>query len=523
MPGVVHFDPRWCIVELPRRQGVVTTERTNKAPAGSDQIDAFRLTPINEQEAGISRIGEFFAIARSRWKTLLAGGVTATAVAMLALLVLPRAYVATAYVLPMPSAFEVQFEPKIRTVDQAAQSGTTTGTSASVTPERRQALADLVGSSELESQVLQNLRGKISLADAQPGSLATHVKGTLMPKSDMIAIQADAASAQDAIAIANEWVAAYALRVNRIYSGSSGTQTLDSLVHQRDDALTQLQSVQAALVSDISTSSLESLDSRIKNDEHQLSLLQSAYQAGVFPQGTEASFALDDYRLSELRTINDLAQTLRRLNATRESARALLNQANNGPGQPNDAAALALMKAQLVSLSGALPSQLQFQIPASGDADSANDLRSLIAGIDQARSAVQQEFATRRQAYETKRQSDIAALQDELRDLRSQFEARLAQRKELTGRRDLMLDTYSALARKVEERRVAEAGVGQAVQIASYAGAAQSTTPKPSIVIPVAAIIGVALAAGVIFATSTYSARPRLTATESPRVAGRPA
>jgi hypothetical protein len=214
--------------------------------------------------------------------------------------------------------------------------------------------------------------------------------------------------------------------------------------------------------------------------------------------------ARDDYRLAEVRTLNDLAQTLRRLDDTKQSVQVLLNKADNAGIAPSDTAALAVLKAQLVAISDGLPSQVQFQLPTTSTGDSVEDLRQLSTSIDQARSSVSSELDARRTAYEAKRAQDMQQLQDSLRSLRADVEARTAQRKALTLQRDVTWNTYSALASKVEERKVAEATTGSEVELAARATTAVPSNSHPAVVLAAAAVIGLVIAAIVVLCTEYF-------------------
>jgi hypothetical protein len=258
------------------------------------------------------------------------------------------------------------------------------------------------------------------------------------------------------------------------------------------------------------------LDRQIQSKEALLKLLQTPYQpqtsAGMTaspsatpaPQANQVPVVSDDYRLADRRTLDDLAQTLRRIDVTRQSVQTLVEQARaSGGTSPSDSAALAILKTQLVAISGGLSSQLQLQVPTNANQGSVDDLQALAASLKQARAQVSAEFDTRKAAYEANTQQQIAQLEGDLRDLRAQREAADAERKQLTAARDLASDTYTALAKKAVERRVAASAAGHEVELASQATFA---TPAPRQKILVLVVAGVAgfLAAGLICIVRRY-------------------
>jgi hypothetical protein len=325
------------------------------------------------------------------------------------------------------------------------------------------------------------------------------------------------------VAVTNAWASEYVDQVNRIYA-SAGPD--NSILALHDKAQRDLQQAQNALINSMRESRLEQLDSSIRDREHRMFLLQSAYQAGAYsqpdnsaaaqqqkapqqttspniPAGTrppaatvDAATARGDYRLAEVRTLDDLAQTIRRLDATRENVRVLLSQADSGDS-PSSGVALTLVKAQLVSISDGLPRQTQLQLPAT-NSGSADELRSLADNIDQVRDRVAAEFETRRATYEQNRDAQIAALDDELRTLRSQREQADAERKQLTLQRDVALDTYTALARKVEEQRIAQGAVGHEVELASRAAFAVSGGKNVVLTLTASFVLGALVVAAIV-------------------------
>ena len=457
-------------------------------------------------------ISEWGRVLVARWKILLVGTLLAPICAAAVLLPQPRTYVADTLVVPTRTRTQVQFEPTIKTSTDSDPTQSS-ATSPTLTPERRQALVDLVMSGELESQVMQQLQGKIDANLLQSGKLAGHVKGVLLPKSEIIAVEAETTNPTDSIAIANAWATNYVTLVNRIYAGTDTGGTVAALEVQRDQAAAENDAAQATLVAAMKDSRLEQEQREIADKEHQLALWESAYQAGAFTdpiasqistangnqtptlnKSVDTEMARNDYRLAEVRTLNDFAGTIRRLDSTKQTLQSLRRKTEVSGVGAGDTAALTLLKTQLVALSDALPAQMQFQLPPSTNSDVATDFQQLEASIDEARAATQREFDARRIAYEAKRDQQVQELHDALRGLRADVEALAAQRSQVTLKRDLASSSYNALARKVVERKVAEATMGQEVELA---GRAASAVPAPNtrllMTLVVAALVGFTL------------------------------
>ena len=460
------------------------------------------------------------AIARpflASWPVLVLGLLVGGAVAAWQQSTAPIVYTAEALVAPNRTRTEVQFVPQIKTVDDS-----TTQTQTGLTPERRQALVDLVRSSSVEDQVISDLTGKLPAPELQRGEIVQHISGAIRPRSEILSIQATAPSSTDAIAIANSWANNYVDQVNRIYSTSGDD---NSVIQLRDQAQQTLSDAEAALSESIKTSPLESLDRRIADDQALLTLLesptaqtsttQSSSANGSGPQASNSSnpqntsvAGTNDYRVAARRTLDDLAQTLRRIDVTRQTVQALLGEAQTtGSLSASDAAALAILKTQLVTISDGLPAQVQVQLPAN-TGGSVEELQALSDNLDTVRQQVATTFDARRTEYEQQNAQQIGQIEQELQQLRAQREAADAERKRLTDQRDMASDTYTALAKKAEERRVADSASGREVELASEATYADQLPRRSTAGVAQAGLVGL-LVAGVIALARWYLIRRR--------------
>jgi uncharacterized protein involved in exopolysaccharide biosynthesis len=481
----------------------------------SDEADLLRSLPGAEARVAVAaaRLPWWLPVLVRNWPLLVLGTLLLPLVVAALLLSAPHQYTAEALIAPTRARTEVQFEPSIRTVDDGSgQQG-----AGPLTPERRQALVDLVRSSAIEQQVVQQLAATLPSAQVATGELVQHISGGLRPRSEILSIQATADTPEAAVAIVNAWAHGYVEQVNNVYAAGENGTSLDAI---RDQARRDLQQAQDALTASLKESRLEALDSQIEDKQHQVALLQTPYQlpgqaaanqsavtSSQTPSPTPApaastvatSDSLNDYRLAERRTLDDLAQTLRRLDTTRENVRALLEQARSG-ASTDSTAALVLIKAQLVAISGTLPSQLQLQLPADSGPVTADQLEALVRSIEQARTEVAAEFDSRRAAYEANRTAQLAQLEDDLRQLRADRERETAIRKRLTEQRDLAQQTYTALARKAQENRVSQVAGGHEVELASEATFAAPVTRPLVPALAAAAVLGLLVAAALVLA-----------------------
>jgi hypothetical protein len=195
--------------------------------------------------------------------------------------------------------------------------------------------------------------------------------------------------------------------------------------------------------------------------------------------------------LLQLVTLNDLGQTLRRIDHARWSLKLVLDASPDGSASASSESALALIKAQLVSISNGLPPGLQVSVSNSEYATSRAELNALLISLDASRIQVVAQLADRRVAYENQVQARTERLNEELQALRSDLERAKAERGQLEASRDLALNTFAVLAKKVNEQRVAEAFAGREVQIASEPAVARPLSQS----VVGARLVGLALGA----------------------------
>lgn len=466
-------------------------------------------TSAEEEAGGLLIPGWAYALFE-RWPLLLIGAVVPAALAAIVVTLAPTVFIAEALVVPTRARTQVEFEPRIRTVDAASSAG---GQAASLSSERRQALADLASGGEIESAVAHQLSGRIPDDRLAPGGLVGQIRAVFRPRSEVLAIQAIAPTPAEALAVANTWAGAYVEHINKVYGGTSDAATpRAALIAQREDARGQYEGSERSLVADVQRSRLEELDRLIEEKLQNIRLLQAAYQAGSLEalpnlSGQQASgtatpgarldgqAAREDFRLSEVRTLNDLAQLIRKLEVSRQAALVLVYQAEQAGLGAGDAAALAVLRTQLVALPGTSP---EIQLQVQPGVESTATLRALAGGIDRAIEDARREFDARRSDYEVRRSEQLSELEEEVRALRAQRENAGAVRRELTLTRDLSWETYSALARKAEERAVAEGTESREVELASRATLAEPVAKRTVYAALIAGTVGLAFAVLVI-------------------------
>ena len=421
------------------------------APAGSVDLGLV-VNHWNEQRTIAKVI--FGWIARN-WIVVLAGALAGVLLAS-SRAAQPPTYVSEALVTLAPQRTQVQFDPNVKT-DQGV---------ATIDAERRQALVELVVNDRVERDAARRLASSQTGFNFHPGELVRQVDGSLRPRSEVISIVARSDTPAEATAIASAWAQGYIEFVNQLY-GSLPGPSLASLEAARDQAAAQSDAAQAAYEGDLRSSQVEAITDQIHQREQELARL-SPPTAG----NTQIS-AADDYRVIQLKTVNDLSELLRRIDTSRTALQLLVDGSSSDMISGSSETALALIKAQLVSIQNSLPRNVQLSVPSSDAATTRSALQSLLASLNAARTQISGELEAQRRAYESQVAARADVLNDELRVLRSQLAEASSRRTNLAAQRDLALNTYTVLAKKVEEQRVADAAVGREVELASDASPAQ--------------------------------------------------
>jgi hypothetical protein len=400
----------------------------------------------------VSPVASWLAL---NWVLLLGGAIAGFFLGSLALG--PAQYTAQALVATSPRRTQAQLDSSITT-------DTTSKASVSISPERRQALADLVSTGAVETAAIARLQQTLPGQHFQPGDLLNRVHGSLLSRSDVIAIQVDADTQADAAAIANAWAASYVEFINQLYVKDAGP-SLDTLIAQRDRAAAERDAAQQALNANLQQSKLEELVDGIQQRQQELDLLQA----------TPVNFEVPstDYRAVQVQTLNDLSQTLRRIEVAEQSARVLLQGMPADPSASSgDETALTLLKAQLVSLSESTNSTVRLEIPSfngDGSVTTRSQLETLVADLEQTRGQLSSELVDQREIYEAQVAERTSQIDDELRQMRADLERARAERNSLTARRDLAQSAYDALAKTVQEQTITNADAGREVEIATLA------------------------------------------------------
>jgi hypothetical protein len=277
-----------------------------------------------------------------RWKWLATGAGVATALAVVVLLLLPPVYVTTVSVVPVRARTEVNYDSRIRTL--SSDSPTMEGQAAlpAVAAERRQALAQLVRSAEIEQLVRERLQDQLPAGLAAPGQLIGMVQGKVAARSEIVTIEVRAPTPELSESVATNWSAIYEQQVNELYAPStSGPPSLDKEVA---DARRQYEAAEAALAAFLASTPVEENSRTLESKQRLLSELLAIRQ-------------------SQVADLHKIAHRVDLLIGQAEALRQQLTAAQDNSAAASSAAALTLLKTQAFASSMALPASLQVQIP----------------------------------------------------------------------------------------------------------------------------------------------------------------
>jgi hypothetical protein len=473
-----------------------------------------------------------------QWHVIVGGGCVAVLVAVGLVLALPRTYVASIDVVPKRERTQVNYDTRIRSVSADNSSATSSGQApaglGSVSPERRQALSQLVRNPDIEKQVHQQLGDALPPQLRSRGELLRLVQGRLSPRSEIISIMVEAGDAATAELVAVAWSTAYERQVNQLYASSPSS--VPAVERELNNARKNYQDAENEVVRFTSTSTVGELSRQAEVKQQLLRELQASQQTAA----------------------GDLYKIEHRLDLLTSQARALqqqLESTQSSAGASNTALALTLLKAQAFAASMQLPPNLQLQVPASavssaatapvsqqggGDArasaSTTTELSAALRGfqdwtlagnvqiqvapgsaltpVDQLRTDAAVTVKTleewRARVNDQIRNSQAGAssltgmsgadftslvqqIEADLRDLQGRISQEAAVQRNLVLARDVAWETFRSLSNKAEESRVAAVmGAGNEVALASQSVIA---IPKPRpwpFVVPLALIMGVA-------------------------------
>jgi len=376
-----------------------------------------------------------------RWKLIAAITLIGVVGGVLAVLLWPPEYQATATVAVTRPRYILEFDTRVLS---AAAVGTTNLPLGVISANAYTALAR-------NNDLLESVREELGWTGSL-GSLESSIR--LKADSGVIQFTGKSGNPQTAARIADTWSRLYATQLNELFSSTAPKIT--ALEDQIPEARSALVQAEKAL-SDFQAQS-------------QITSLQRELEA--------AATALSD-RLA-------LAD---RLSLLATDARALQSRLQSPDAAPTTAAhqfQLLVMETLSVSPQFTLPLQVQFSVDSGAltampAAEMSRYLEAFAQSLDQRADEAEQE---------------AEALPAQISGIQQQLEMQQNEYDRLSLDRDVAKATYESIARKLEEERLQAVLEEPEVQVVSKAAVpTQPSWPEPSLILTLALVIGLALGA----------------------------
>jgi uncharacterized protein involved in exopolysaccharide biosynthesis len=410
------------------------------------------------------------------WRLIVGLTLVAGVAAFVVSLFIPKTYEAIAYVASVRSSTQIVFDPKFKTTTDA-----TTDTTAA-NDARRNALVGLVENTSIATQVIGKLGQSLKPEEQNPINLTGAVKGSLVPKSDLIKIAVKADDPQKAAAIANAWVQEYVTQINGLYSEQTGT--LESVQAQTRQAKTDYDKAEQALTVFVRQNRVAELSREIAAREKNIQVYRDAQTTGQQAAYTQQLGAQQGLLAAYYAEYNQIE-------LLRGRARVLRSQVSGSSGnRESDALAMLLLKADLTrSVSGTalggVPGGLVLQLnvtPSNATpSDLVSELDAIIKALEDRQAELKQTIDklsvtlgnTTEWPVDLPKDDPlvkkITAINAEVLSMRGDLEEESTRQKELAQQRDLAWSTYTTLANKEAELNISAQTQDSQVRLAALA------------------------------------------------------
>lgn len=391
---------------------------------------------------------------------------------LLARLILPAQYEASADVAIVRTVSDVNFDERFRTNPEELRTDT-----ASLSA-RRSALLGLVATGAIAQEVIAQLGDTLTVEEQNPANLLEMVEATLgspdgvRTDSDLIRIKITADEPEKAAAIANAWARLYVSEVNTIY-GQVPNEVLASIENELAAAEQQYLTSQANLEAFIAGNRIDELSSLVT----------------VLQQRIEQEVSLQKAYLLQW---EDTQEQL----ATVAALRTQIAQGGEGAAR-STMVALQTLKMNVYSVP---PQGLQVEVrdlPEVNQQAMLTDLDGLRQALDQRLADLEIKInASGAQLGSTQGvSSTLPSTLENLRASKAQLEAETAKQLQLTQQRDLTWDTYKTVSSKVAELNLTRAAASSEVRFGAPAVAPIQPIKNTSLLLSTlgAGIIGLVL------------------------------
>jgi len=350
-----------------------------------------------------------------RWKWIAGLALVAAVTAFVVSTLLPPTYEASAVVIITQPRYQMQFDPRFETVNDwmpAYKAFPTLATSDDV-------LQSVVDAYTPSSQA--------QIEEWKLGTLSGMVTASSEGDPSLVVLEASSRSPQDAAAIANLWAGALVQQGNRIYSEKEiDVAFFEEQANQAEETLDE---ADAALIE-----------------------FQARNQASIISAQLDSLRRTQNDYLADQRTVAYIVQDIQGLRDQ------LAQQPGNRPASLADDLTALLLQIKAFDAQASIPVQLQVS---SAEPLSDKSQAEQIAFLD--------DLVTTLEAKSVEIDGRLVELEPQILALQRQLQEIKTEQDRLTRTRDLARETYTTLARKLEEARIAVQEESGVLQVGSYA------------------------------------------------------
>jgi uncharacterized protein involved in exopolysaccharide biosynthesis len=426
---------------------------------------------MSAMEEGID-LGAGLRVFLKYWKWILGITVAAAGVGLTVSLRLPFTYEATALVTIKPPLyvmnFDTRFQPVIRQLVYKTHLDLAEG------DEVLETLFSRLNPRPAGIKTLRNLRGMVK---AREGADPSVVRLTVRARNP-----------QEAARIVNLWAEVFVAHMNQIYGSSD--EELQRLEGQLAQAQAALEAAEQALIEFQARNQASILEARLNSLKNE--------QAYYLTQQQSITYILQDLRAFRERLVrqpgeqpaslaDDLTAILLQIKAfNAQTSTPIQLQVNSAESLSHGSIGETMTHRSigetmtLLNAQAFMPIQLQVNSAESLSHGSIGETMTLLNDIGRALEAKSVEIRQRLEEL----QPQILSLQRRLQETRTESDR-------LTRQRDLAKETYTALARKVQERRIAIEGIERTAQLGSRAAVPEEpASPRRLLNTVVAGMLG---------------------------------
>lgn len=383
----------------------------------------------------------------THWWVIVGGALLAGTIALGLRFLSTPSYEATALVAVTEPAQRLQFDPRIEDTLE--------------TDQLLRSYPELAMSDELLASMLPQLMEESDGRIDSLAALKARLEATPGTDARLLRLKATSVDPELAAMIVNRWATTFVETTNAVFFGST--------VGDDDFYANQLASTGVQLA--------------------------AAEQALVEFQARNPQVIVDNELTSLSQFQSDTLATQRRLTALLDNIDALRSQLDNrSGGEVSLADQLTALGLQLQAYNTSLSGPGQFQLAVDSEI-TAGSLAEQLSQLDALSAAVSQQLAATEDALDD--------LEVEILTLQEEKQALLAESNQLLRDRDVVQETYVALARKVDEERIASGDTSRGARLASRAAVPDmpNQTSLPLTLLIAAAVGGMLATAVVILMT----------------------